>query len=544
MALVQVVLRAVDDMSRPVNKAGGSLSTLKSSLASAGIALGAITAAGFAAMKMWNTTVGAVTSYNKAILDSSKATGTSTQQMSRIVQVADDFGISMDEVTRALQLATKNGFAPSVENLAALADRLNAIKDPTVRAAEAAKLLGRNWAVLDPMLQVGGNRFRDMAGQVQSGLVVTKAAAAATEEYRLRVDALNDEIEALKMAGGNILVRIILQEVHSQEQAREAIDARVEAQKRLRASGEELNVASVSATAAQIRHNDALDRAERLTQGLAGEVSNLRNELDALPQAKMIGIRVSTQMDAQSQEVMRLLGAGIISVGQNWANVNVQAQATVGQFSSATLGAAVRAEQAQPAAQLRGGVQQASGGLLADIALVGEQGPEMIINGVVIPAGQTRRLMQLGLVPGKKFGIGGIGGPVETGGINQGYTADSYLRSLSYAAGAGYYTGTGGAVVTGGGSGGGFGTSGATGGGGPAISAAQASQIIAAVSSSVVMAAQGAAIGVGAQVPAAVAQQTKEQNQIMGDGMKQLVLEVRALKQEIARAVRDAVQTL
>jgi hypothetical protein len=39
--------------------------------------------------------------------------------------------------------------------------------------------------------------------------------------------------------------------------------------------------------------------------------------------------------------------------------------------------------------------------------LVGEAGPELIIGGVVIPAGETRRLMALGLLPGRRMQSGG-----------------------------------------------------------------------------------------------------------------------------------------
>ena len=55
-----------------------------------------------------------------------------------------------------------------------------------------------------------------------------------------------------------------------------------------------------------------------------------------------------------------------------------------------------------------GGLQElASGGPLADLALVGEEGPELIIDGIVIPAQETRKLMALGLLPRRRFALGG-----------------------------------------------------------------------------------------------------------------------------------------
>jgi hypothetical protein len=53
-------------------------------------------------------------------------------------------------------------------------------------------------------------------------------------------------------------------------------------------------------------------------------------------------------------------------------------------------------------------VRQQHGGPLARFALVGEAGPELIINGVVIPAPMTRALMNLGLGKPRGFQAGGV----------------------------------------------------------------------------------------------------------------------------------------
>ena len=47
------------------------------------------------------------------------------------------------------------------------------------------------------------------------------------------------------------------------------------------------------------------------------------------------------------------------------------------------------------------------GGQLSGVNLVGEVGPEMVINGIVIPTSTTRQLLKLGLVPDKTMLLGG-----------------------------------------------------------------------------------------------------------------------------------------
>ena len=48
------------------------------------------------------------------------------------------------------------------------------------------------------------------------------------------------------------------------------------------------------------------------------------------------------------------------------------------------------------------------GGPLGPVSLVGEAGPELIINGVVVPADETRKLLALGLTPHRKLQGGGF----------------------------------------------------------------------------------------------------------------------------------------
>ncbi|MDA1330696.1 MAG: hypothetical protein O3B43_06500 [Chloroflexi bacterium] len=62
-------------------------------------------------------------------------------------------------------------------------------------------------------------------------------------------------------------------------------------------------------------------------------------------------------------------------------------------------------------------VESATGGPLTDLSLVGEEGPELIIDGIVIPTRETRKLMSLGLLPRRRYALGGPlggGGPVSS----------------------------------------------------------------------------------------------------------------------------------
>jgi len=144
-----------------------------------------------------------VSEYNRTIMLLSQNLSLTSEETSRIVQTADDFGISIDQVKTSLQFAAKNGFAPTIENLANLADHLKTVQDPTVRAAELTKIFGRSWSELTPLLNAGGDAIRDGSAAIEDGLIVTQEAINQSEELRLAQDKLSDSWTVMKNEIGN-----------------------------------------------------------------------------------------------------------------------------------------------------------------------------------------------------------------------------------------------------------------------------------------------------------------------------------------------------
>jgi hypothetical protein len=206
---IDLIIRAIDKASSEFKKIGASLGSLKSTWTEFNNMLGVADRVMRTAQKAYQQTVGAVIDYNKSMLDAARSTRMGVEDLSRFVQVGDDMGVGIDSITRALQMATKNGFAPSISAIADLADRANALSTPTERAATLAKMFGRNWAELDPILQLGGQGIRDLAAAQADGLVVTEAEIKKTEELRLRVDALTDTWIAYRNEIGLQAVEII-----------------------------------------------------------------------------------------------------------------------------------------------------------------------------------------------------------------------------------------------------------------------------------------------------------------------------------------------
>jgi hypothetical protein len=147
--------------------------------------------------------------YNKSIRDLAQNLNLTTEATSRIVQTADDFTVSQDAVTSALQMAVKKGMAPNIDTLAKMADEYNSISDPTERAARLTEVFGRNWTALTPMLKEGGQAIRDAAAAQDDALLVTEAQSKATRDLEVNIDNLGDKFLALKLKVGNAVIPVL-----------------------------------------------------------------------------------------------------------------------------------------------------------------------------------------------------------------------------------------------------------------------------------------------------------------------------------------------
>lgn len=147
--------------------------------------------------------------YTKAVRDLAQNLGITTEETSRIIQTADDFTVSQEAVTSALQMAVKKGMAPSIDTLAKMADEYNSIADPTERAARLTEVFGRNWTTLTPMLKEGGAAIREAAASQDDALIVTEKQSQATRDLEKNMDNLGDKVTALKLKIGNGLIPIL-----------------------------------------------------------------------------------------------------------------------------------------------------------------------------------------------------------------------------------------------------------------------------------------------------------------------------------------------
>jgi hypothetical protein len=106
-------------------------------------------------------------------------------------------------------MANKNGYQPSIEMLANMADEYVNTGDKQAFAAEAIKVFGKQYATLIPMLSQGGDALRANTAAINDNLVVTQKEIDASREYEEAVDLLSDTWTGAKQTIGNTVIPVL-----------------------------------------------------------------------------------------------------------------------------------------------------------------------------------------------------------------------------------------------------------------------------------------------------------------------------------------------
>lgn len=233
--VIEILINARDNASGVLNKTGSSAKSFTSglnsivqgatgvNLATVGMA-GAVFYAGKALVDVANQT----RDYNLQMADMALAMGTSIEEASKLYQISDDLRLNADTLKVAFRQMTSEGLQPNIETLASLADKYVSIEDPIERAQFAADKFGtRAGPEMKKLLSQGGQAIRDMADDVNAGLVATEEGARAAEEYYLAVDNLTDSWMSFKMTVGNSILPLLTDLLDGEKENARAINAKI-----------------------------------------------------------------------------------------------------------------------------------------------------------------------------------------------------------------------------------------------------------------------------------------------------------------------------
>lgn len=142
--------------------------------------------------------IGEYASYVEEVSKMAAFTGMTTDETSRLVQVADDLRISTDAVKMAMKAMAQEGTVPSVEGLAKLSDEYLAIQDPLLQAQFLTDNFGRSGQEMARLMLMGGDAIRDATGAVEDWMIVTGKSQEQVDEYLRTQDEWDESIQEFK----------------------------------------------------------------------------------------------------------------------------------------------------------------------------------------------------------------------------------------------------------------------------------------------------------------------------------------------------------
>lgn len=199
-------------------KAGGGgaldIITANSALAAGGIAGLATAAGGFIEHSIAGFEELAI-----HVGDFSAATGTTTQQASALLRVSDDLGVSADTLEGAIGRMNKAAAAGSLTELGVTAQDTNGrllqtlqalhdMPDAALRAQEGAKIFGRGWQSIAPLIDEVGTLPAKLAAVGAADIISPKQVEEA-RQFRDTTAHLSDDLRQMENTIGAAVLPVV-----------------------------------------------------------------------------------------------------------------------------------------------------------------------------------------------------------------------------------------------------------------------------------------------------------------------------------------------
>jgi hypothetical protein len=195
---------SLQNTAKEMGNFGGSVKNTIKQMAGLAIAGGIAYKAVGGVVDFFKTSVTDTMDYAKAVRDVGRYTGTTADQASIFLQIADDLQIEMGTLKTGFRTLNKEGIQPNIENIKKLAAEYQSITDPVEKAQFAMEKFGaRSGQEMAKILELTADEIDNIAESATNlGLVLDEDAIAKTEEYRLAVDTLNDAWKGVKTTMG------------------------------------------------------------------------------------------------------------------------------------------------------------------------------------------------------------------------------------------------------------------------------------------------------------------------------------------------------
>lgn len=125
-------------------------------------------------------------------------TSTSTEEMSRLYQVADDLRIPLGDLEMALKTMTGKGTAPSIAGIEQLSEKYLAIQDPLQKAQFLTDNFGRAGQEMGRLLEMGAVGIDAAADSIANWMIVTGKSEQEIKDYLATQDRWGEAMDEIK----------------------------------------------------------------------------------------------------------------------------------------------------------------------------------------------------------------------------------------------------------------------------------------------------------------------------------------------------------
>jgi len=148
--------------------------------------------------------------YGDSVRELSMLNGTSAEETSRLIQVTDDYKITVEDLEKATKVLAKEGLSLTNEQLAIMSDEYLALNTDAEKTAYLMKNFGaKGGTAFVELMRQGGDAIRAANDAVDDGLVLSQKQLDMQRENQKSLDKLNDAFTAIKISVGNFVIPLI-----------------------------------------------------------------------------------------------------------------------------------------------------------------------------------------------------------------------------------------------------------------------------------------------------------------------------------------------
>lgn len=157
---------------------------------------------------VYNEVVGSTVDLANNVRQFRDVTGQSAEESSRLVQVLDDYKVSVGAAEQATKKMAKEGLQFNIQTLAELSDKYLALNSDVEKTAFLYDNFGKSGDQFAEIMLQGGDAILAANDAISEHLILTEKELKMAREYEKQVDDLSDSFAALKVSIGSELLPV------------------------------------------------------------------------------------------------------------------------------------------------------------------------------------------------------------------------------------------------------------------------------------------------------------------------------------------------